>query len=181
MKHLRTAITAACVLALAAAATALIAEAIGAIDDTWRHRSADAVTNTFEPSQPGWQATLLAIGFTAALLVVVASEFSRPPKGARIMHNVHSAQDGNTRITGKAAMRAATRELEHIDGVTNATATITKKTLTLTIRVDDRVSLEAVEEEARQRLDHEFWINLGLADFATNLLITHDPKPPRVR
>ncbi len=181
MRSLRTTLTLVMVVLLIATGAALIAEAVGAIDDAWRIEAANSFENALDPGQPAWQATLLGLGVTAALLMFIVAEFSRPPRGTRIMHNVHSFQDGETRISGKAAMRAAAREVEAIEGVTAVDASLTKKTITITVRVDDRADLDAVESQARQRLGHEFWINLGLADLTTNIVISHDPKPPRVR
>ncbi len=98
------------------------------------------------------------------------------------MLEVGNDHDGATHLTGRAAMRAVEHELAGIEGVTKTTAVMpTAKKLHATVRVDDRCDLEAVEIEARERLDTPFWINLGIPDIAIDITVEFDPRPPRVR
>lgn len=168
-------------VALVAVGLALAAESTEIAGGRWRRTLADVVEATLDPGWVAWQSALAGAGLALVAITLVAAEFSRPSKGTRIMHNVHETSSGSTRITGKAAMSAARRQVDGIEGVVDVTATTTKSTMTVAVQVDDRADLAAVEDQVRHRLDHEFWINLGLADFAVNVLITHHPNPPRVR
>jgi hypothetical protein len=168
-------------VALVAIGLAVGAEVTGLMDGHWRQVVADTIAAVFFPGWAAWQSALAGAGLAIVAMILIAAELTRPAKGIRIMYPVHDTSTGNTHITGKAAIRAAERHLDDIEGIVDTDASITKNTMNLTVRVDDRADLGAVEAQIRDRLDHEFWINLGLADFATNLLITHHPKPPRVR
>ena len=167
--------------ALLSAGLAIGAESTEVIDGQWRHTVSDTVNAVLDPGWSAWQSALAGAGLAIVAMFLVAAELTRPAKGTRIMYPVHNTSSGNTQITGKAAIHAARRHLEGIEGIVDTDAAITRTTMTLTVRVDDRADLDAVERQVRDRLDHEFWINLGLADFAINLLITHHPEPPRVR
>lgn len=160
---------------------ALGAETTDLIGGQWRDTAADSFAAAFDPGWTAWQAALAGAGLALFAVVLVAAEFTRPSKGTRMVHNVHNTANGSTNITGKAAMHAARREIDDIEGIVDVTNTIAKTAMTVTVRVDDRSDLATVEAQVRERLDHEFWINLGLADFDVNVLITHHPKPPRVR
>lgn len=97
------------------------------------------------------------------------------------MHEVYEGPDGVTTVSGRAAIRAVSHELEEITGVAGVEARINGTQMHVDILVDDRADVAAIEAEARRRLDHGFWIGLGLADFALSLSVTHHPSPPRVR
>ena len=167
--------------ALAAVGVALVIETVGLSSGRWRDDVASAIETITQPSWPAWQSALLGSAAAVIAFVLVIAEFTRPPKGTRIMHHVHSTDNGATQISGRAAIHAARRKIEDVDGVVDADATITKSEMTLTVRLDDRADFETVESEIRTRLGHEFWIDLGLADLSLNLLLTHHPRPPRVR
>jgi hypothetical protein len=167
--------------AIAAIGIALAGETIGRWSGRWRDDLAQALHDIAAPTWPAWQSALLGSALAIAAIVLIAAEFTRPPKGTRIMHPVHNTHNGATHISGRAAIRAACKQVESLDGVVDVDATITKSEMTLTARLDDRADIEAVEASIRERLGHEFWINLGLADLSLNLLLTHHPKPPRVR
>ncbi len=168
-------------LSLTAIGVGLIGETTGVFSGRWRHELADGLVRVVRPTWPAWQSAVLGVVVALAALILIAAEFTRPPRGTRIMHPVHSDHNGATRISGRAAMHAAQRQVADIDGVVDSTATISKSELTLTVRLDDRADVDTIETEARRRLGHAFWIDLGLADFALNLLFTHHPRPPRVR
>lgn len=161
--------------------TLLVAESTELISGRWRHELASTVERVASPSLAAWQSALIGAGLALVAVVLIAAEFMRPPKGTHIMHPVHDSGSGRTRISGRAAIHAASAALDDIDGIVDIDATITKTTMTLTVRVDDRCVITDIEAQVRERLDHEFWINLGLADFGVNVMITHHPKPPRVR
>jgi hypothetical protein len=181
MMIIRRVVAIAAAMGLAALGMALILETIGVSSGEWRDNVASAIETVMQPSWPPWQSALLGTAAAAIALLLVAAEFTRPPKGTRIMHPVHRTDNGVTLISGRAAIHAARRRIDDIEGVVDVDATIAKSEMTLTVRLDDRADLEAVETEIRQRLGHEFWIDLGLADLALNLLLTHHPRPPRVR
>ena len=186
MNHIRqtisTGITALGASILAAASAALALEAIyPERPRTYRPKVADLIQSVLATNRPYWQATLLGLALAFCAIAIVSFEFARPPKGTRIMHNVHHTEIGNTQISGKATIRAVERACQSVEGVVDITCTITTKTANVIARVDDRCNLTSLDDSIRTRLDHGFWIDLGLADFAVNLTVTHHPKPPRVR
>ena len=101
-------------------------------------------------------------------VILTAGQLAPPKKGLSKIYEVHQGFDGETRIRGRAAIRAAFHEMEQIDGVVDVDGRIRAKRLHLNVEIDDRANLTDIENEARRRLDHEFWINLGLADFGIN-------------
>ncbi len=159
----------------------LVLEITGAIGSEWRHRLSDAIDTAAFPSWSLWISGLVGAGLALLGLILVAAQLAPPRKGLTRVFEVYRAADGETRIRGRAAIRAARHEVETIEGVLGVDGRIRSKRLHLTLRIDDRVNLADVENEARERLDHEFWINLGLAEFGINLLVTHHPNPPRTR
>ena len=94
---------------------------------------------------------------------------------------VSEGDNGDTRLRGKALLAAVSHRIDGIEGVVDTQAWLTAKDVTVQVRVDDRCDLEAVMGELRSRLDHGFWIDLGVADLPVNLDVVHHPHPPRVR
>jgi hypothetical protein len=168
-------------VSLVAVGAALIAEAVGAIGGRWRDDIAEVVTEIGTPSWEPWISTILGAGLAVVGVGLVAAQFAPPKRGLRKVHEVYSGDDGETRIRGRAAIAAARHEIAAIDHVRAVDARIAAKTMTVEVQIDDEADLADVEAKVRDQLDHEFWINLGLADFAVNLLLTHHPRPPRVR
>jgi hypothetical protein len=169
------------VVAMVALGVLLVSEATNAISGQWRSTLARRVETIADPQLPPWQLALIGAGLAVLSLILVVAEFTRPPKGTRILHSVHDTSFGSTEISGKAAMNAAKHELKDIAGVVAIDASMTQDTMTIIARLDDDSDLEAVEAAVRDRLDHEFWIRLGLADMAVNVLMAHQLNPPRVR
>lgn len=169
------------VVALALVGTLLILEATDVITGEWRGHLADGFDDAANPTWPLWASALT--GFSGALvgITMVAAQFVPEKRGFRTMHHVQSDPDGETRLAGRAAIAAVRYEIARIEGVVEVTPTIRKKRMAVDVQVDDRANLIEIEHEARRILGHEFWIELGLADFALDLLVTHHPKPPRVR
>ena len=173
-------------LALIAAVGALgiflALEASNLDGNTWRTNLADAIRNVFAPEHSRWQLALVGAGLALAAIILIAAQLAPARKGISRMLEVGNDHDGATHLTGRAAMRAVEHELAGIEGVTKTTAVMpTAKKLHATVRVDDRCDLEAVEIEARERLDTPFWINLGIPDIAIDITVEFDPRPPRVR
>ena len=166
---------------LAAIGVALIAEAVDVIGGAWRADVARVVTDIGAPTSDRWISALAGAGLAIAGIVLVVAHLAPPKKGRQRMHEVHSGPDGQTRIAGRAAIAAARHELLAIDGVAAVDARIRRAAMTVDVEVNDEADLEDVETEARRRLGHQFWIDLGLADFDVNLLFTHQARPPRVR
>jgi len=181
MRIIRRTVTMVAGAAALALGVALVLETVGATSGRWRTEAATTIETVLRPTWPAWQSALLGLAAATTAIVLVAAEFMRPPKGTRIMHPVHSTDSGATQISGRAAIHAARHKIDDVDGVVDADATITKSEMTLTVRLDDRADYESVESQIRERLGHEFWIDLGLADLSLNLLLTHHPRPPRVR
>ncbi len=169
------------VAAAGAVGLLLVLEITGIIGSEWRNRLADFIGTAAFPSWSLWISGLVGAGLALLGLALVAAQLAPPRKGLTRLFEVYRAADGETRIRGRAAIRAARHETETIEGVLGVDGRIRSKRLHLTLRIDDRVNLADVENEARERLDHEFWIDLGLADFGVNLLVTHHPNPPRTR
>ena len=169
------------ILSLGLLGTLLILESIEAIDGRWRRELADAVDTAAFPTWGLWALALLGAFLAIAGIAMIASLLAPQKKGLNTMHEVYKGDDGDTRLRGRAAISAVRHEVSAIEGVVEVDARVAKKQMTVEVQVDDRVNVAEVENEARERLGHEFWINLGLADFALNLLVTHHPKPPRVR
>lgn len=167
--------------AFAVVATLLILEVTDVTGGAWRDRLADGIGRAAFPTWPLWASGLIGAGLALVGIVLVAAQLAPPKKGLNSMHEVYRGRNGDTRIRGRAAIRAARHELQQIDGVVEVAGRVEKKVLHVDLQIDDRANVTAVENEARRRLGHEFWINLGLADFAVNLLVTHHAKPPRVR
>lgn len=97
------------------------------------------------------------------------------------MLNVDSDDLGETNLTGRALISAIKHGVSDIDGVIDTGCSVRKKVATVELRVDDRCNLADVEAAVRSRLDHGFWIDLGLADMAVDISIVHHPRPPRVQ
>ncbi|RMH80061.1 MAG: hypothetical protein D6683_05590 [Actinomyces sp.] len=169
------------IAALAGLGVALVLESTGVIDGSWRDKVADLVASVAFPEWTPWQSTLAGLGAAVVGLVAATAQLMPAKKGLHTMHEVSRGDDGDTLIRGRAAIAAARHEVQGIDGVVAVDATIRRKAMTVEVQVDDRVDLAEVEHEVRARLDTPFWIDLGLADFAVDILITHHPRPPRVR
>lgn len=167
--------------AIAVVAVLLVLEVTELSGGAWRRRLADGIDAVAFPEWPLWVSGLVGGGLAIAGLALIAAQFAPPKKGLNSMHEVFRSRTGDTHIRGRAAIGAARHELEQIEGVVGAAARVERTTLYVDLQVDDRANLTRVENEARARLGHEFWINLGLADFTVNLMVTHHAKPPRVR
>lgn len=181
MTLLRRSATLVGIAAIGAVGLLLVLEITGTIDSEWRRRLADAIDAAAFPYWSLWISGLVGAGLALVGLTLVAALLAPQRRGLTRTFEVYRGGDGETRIRGRAAIRAARHEAETIEGVLGVDGRIRSKRLHLTLRIDDRISLADVENEARRRLDHEFWIDLGLADFGVNLLITHHPNPPRTR
>ena len=182
MTALRRLAQLATIVAIVASGVLLILEIVGAIGDSWRSRTADALRSLADPDLPEWALALLGLALALAAIVLIAAQLAPEPKGRSRMFEVSSFDDGRTRLAGRAALRAVEHELSAIDGVTDATAVMPRpKMIHATIRADDRCNLDKVIAEARSRLGTPFWINLGLPDIAVEITAEFDPRPPRVR
>ena len=173
-------------LATIAAVTALgvflVLEITDVDGNAWRTNLADALGKVFAPEHARWQLALVGAAVALASITLIAAQLAPDRRGISRMLEVGKDHDGATHLTGRAAMRSVEHELAGIVGVTKTTAVMpTAKKMHATIRVDDRCDLAAVENEARERLDTPFWINLGLADVAIDFTVEFDPRPPRVR
>jgi len=171
---------------IAAAATGavgvlLVLEATGAVGGRWRHEISKAITRSTFPTLSLWIITLAGVGLAIVGVVMIAAQLAPPKRGLNKMHNVSKGSDGDTSLRGRAAVRAVRHELEKIEGVVDVDARVTARRVFVEMRVDDRADVSDIETLARDRLGYPFWIDLGLADFTFNLLVTHHPKPPRVR
>lgn len=166
---------------VAAASVYLIFEATSLAPPTWRPSLADTVEAVTFPGWALWISGVAGAGLALVGMLVAVSQIIPPKKGSRTLHNVHKGTDGNTRIAGRAAIGAARHELEQIDGVISAGARLRGKRVDTVLVIDDRASLSDIENQARERLDHSFWIDLGLADFAVNIFVTHHSQQSRVR
>lgn len=166
---------------LAAIGLFLILESADVIGGRWRRELASAIAEAAFPTWGLWVSALVGAGLAIVGVMLVAAQVAPPKRGLNTVHEVYKGKDGDTRIRGRAAIGAVRHEVTRIDGVVDVDARVTHKRMNVEIQVDDRVNLTEFENEVRDRLGHEFWINLGLADLALNLLITHHPKPPRAR
>ncbi|MDZ7733913.1 MAG: hypothetical protein U5R31_13365 [Acidimicrobiia bacterium] len=168
-------------VAVGALGAALVLEATEVVGPEWRDDLAAGLARVAFPGWAPWISTLAGLGAAILGVALIVAQLAPPKKGLRTMHEVYRGSDGDTRIRGRAAIAAARHEVAAIEGVVAVDATVANNTMTVDAQVDDRADVAMVEAAIRDRLDHEFWINLGLADFAVNLLITHHPRPPRVR
>lgn len=168
-------------VAVGACGVFLILESAEVTGARWRRELADALANVAFPSWGLWASALVGVGLAIAGIAMVAAQMASPKKGLRTMHEVYKGNDGDTRLRGRAAIRAVHHELQTIEGVVAVDARVAGKRMSVELLVDDRCNIADVENEVRGRVGHEFWINLGLADFALDLLVNHHPKPPRVR
>ncbi len=159
----------------------LILEATEIVDGQWRRELADGVERVAFPGWDLWIPGLVGAALAILGVALVAAQIAPPKKGLNTVHEVFKGNNGGTRIRGRAAISAVRHEISQIEGVVDVDARVEKKRVNVEVHVDDRSNIGDIENQARARLNHEFWIDLGLADFALNLLITHHPKPPRVR
>lgn len=159
----------------------LILESTDIIGGRWRHDLASATHDVVYPSWGLWLSALTGVALAAFGLALVAAQLLPAGKGLNRAHEVSSGDDGRTRIRGRAAVSAAEHELTAIHGVIDVDAAVGHQRLDVDVEVDDTVNLEEVENEARRRLGHDFWLDLGLDDFTVNLLIMHRHNPSRVR
>lgn len=161
--------------------TLLVLESTDVIGRQWRHDLASAIEDTVYPTWSLWLSALTGAALALLGITLVAAQLLPAGRGLSTVHEVSSGDDGTTRIRGRAAVSAVRHELTAIEGVVDVEARIGHQRLDLDVRVDDTVNLELVESEARRRLDHGFWIDLGLADFTVNFLFTYQRNPSRVR
>ncbi len=169
------------IAAIATVGVFLILEATEIISGEWRRDLGDLLDSAVFPTWGLWLSALVGAALAVVGVGTIAAQLAPPKKGLNTVHEVNSAHDGDTSIRGRAAIGAVRHELSGIAGIVDVDARVSRKTMHVTIQIDDRANLADVENDARARLGHEFWINLGLADFAVNLLVAHHPKPPRVR
>ena len=182
MNSVRTTCQALGVVALATIGALLFLEATGALGSSWRNRTATAIETVAAPGLDLWILALAGAGMAVAGVASTAAMMMSPSKGALKMLEVHSDDDGRTTLRGRAALAAVEHEVSGIDGVVDADARLVgRKRVLVEVRVDDHSDIEAVEAATRDRLDTPFWIDLGLADLAVDIMLTHHPRPPRVR
>ncbi len=181
MTGLRRVSQAAAALACAALGTLLVLESTEVIGGRWRRELAAALDDLAFPTWDLWISAVAGAGLAVLGVMIVAAQLAPAKKGLNTMHEVYDGSDGTTTIRGRAAISAVRHQLTSIEGVVDVDASIGRRRMKIELRVDDRASIEAIETETRSRLDHGFWIDLGLADFTLDLLITHDRNPPRVR
>ena len=165
--------------AIGAVGVLLILDVTDVIGGGWRPSLADAIGTAAFPNWAAWVSALVGGGLAVVGVILTAGQLAPPKKGLTKIYEVHQGFDGETSIRGRVAIRAAFHEMEQIDGVVDVDGRIRAKRLHLNLEIDDRANLTDIENEARRRLDHELWINLGLADFGINLLVTHHPIQER--
>lgn len=168
--------------AIATVGVLLVLETTDVIGGQWRHDVAEAVAEVANPTWPEWASALIGLALAVLGVLLIAAQLAPPRRGLTRMLEVHSTDNGETIIRGRAALRAVRHIVSAIEGIIDVDARlIGEKKVQVEIKVDDRTDLEDLETHVRERLDSPFWIDLGLADLAVNLLITHHPRPPRVR
>ena len=128
----------------------LVLEITGAIGSEWRHRLGDAIDTAAFPTWSLWISGLVGAGVALVGLVLVVAQLAPARKGLTRTFEVYRAADGETRIRGRAAIHAARHEAETIEGVLGVDGRIRSKRLHLTLRIDDRINLADVENEARR-------------------------------
>lgn len=164
-----------------AVAVLLILEAVGDIDGSWRQSLAEAVADTAAPDDSQWIAALVFLVLAPLSLLLAISQLVPRPRGTTLMLNVDDDDLGSTDLSGRAVISAIDNQAKTVPGVVDTNTRVTRKRVDVELRVDDRADLAEVEQTARQLLGHGFWIDLGLADLAVDITISHHPRPPRVR
>lgn len=159
----------------------LFLEAAGIISGGWRHELASAISEAASPEWDLWVSAIVGLVLAALGMLMVLAQLTPKRRGFTIMYEVYDGSDGTTSIRGRAAIGAVQHELTAIEGVVDVQAHIVRGHIEVQVRVDDRANVATVEQQARSRIDHGFWINLGLADFTVDLLISHHSNSPRIR
>ena len=159
----------------------LVLEATGVLDATWRQSLADGIARIAAESPVRWAYTLGGVAVAGMALLLATAQLLPARRGTTIMLPVSEGDEGDTRLRGKALIAAAQHRVSDLEGVVDVQAWLSPRDLTVEVRVDDRSDVELVMAEVRHRLDHGFWIDLGVADLAVNLKVVHHPRPPRVR
>jgi len=181
MTWLRRITQAVVALAVMGLGAVLILEATGVVDDAWRQTVAEGLTDLATESPIRWAYTLGGVAVAGAALLLATAQLLPARKGMSIVLPVSDGDNGDTRLRGKALLAAISHRLEHIEGVVDTQAWLTARDVTVQVRVDDRSDLTEILETVRARLDHSFWIDLGVSDLPVNLDVVHHPHPPRVR
>ena len=137
--------------AIGAVGALLVLDVTGVIGGGWRQSLADAIGTAAFPSWAAWVSALVGVGLAVVGVILTVGQLAPPKKGLSKVYEVHRGFDGETRIRGRAAIRAAIHEMEQIDGVVDVDGRIRAKRLHLEIEIDDRSNLTDVENEARRR------------------------------
>ena len=169
------------IAALITAGTLLIVEAVEPARDGAREDLASFLDGVAEPDAEPWLLALVGCALAVLAVAAFAGQLVTKPTGSTLMLNVDRDQLGSTDLSGRALISAIERRVRDIEGVVDSQCAIRKKAVDIELRVDDRANLDQVDATVRQRLDHAFWIDLGLADMAVDITIVHHPRPPRVR
>jgi hypothetical protein len=166
---------------IAIIAVMLILEVTSVIDGDWRGQVAELVETASFPGWPLWVSALVGATVGVAGIVVLIAQLAPPRRGLSRTYPVHKGDDGETWLRGRAAINAVRHELLQVEGVLDVDARLGKSHLDIELSIDDRSVVTDLEGEARRRVDHQFWADLGLSDLVVNLLLSYQQRPPRVR
>lgn len=168
-------------LSIMALGVLLILEATGVLTDAWRLSVADGLGELATETPIRWAYTLAGVAVAGVALLLATAQLMPARKGMSLVLPVSDGDNGDTRLRGKALIAAVDHRVHDIVGVVDSTTWLSPRAVTVQVRVDDRCDLEQLMAQLRDRLDHGFWIDLGVADLPVNLEVVHHPKPPRVR
>jgi len=169
------------IVVIAATGTVLIAEATGGLREGWRTQVADVVAGLGAPTLAPWILAPLGLALAVAALGLAVVQFVPPRRGAHLMLPVHQFDDGSTQLAGRALIHVIRQRLAGIEGVLEVEPRVDRRRVDIEIRCDDRADVALIDEQARQLLDHGFWLDLGVADLGVDITLVHHPRPPRVR
>jgi len=133
----------------------LMAEATGMAGGHWRRRVADTVEWLVDPGGAQWQLAVSALVLIGIGLVVLVAQVIPPSRGLRVIHEVRSAGQGRTLVSGRVIVKAAEHEVCAVEGVRSARGRFRRNRLTLTVVV-------RLAEQVRKGLSQEFWVAMGV-------------------
>ena len=140
----------------------LMAEATGMAGGHWRRRVADTVEWLVDPGGAQWQLAVSALVLIGIGLVVLVAQVIPPSRGLRVIHEVRSAGQGRTLVSGRVIVKAAEHEVCAVEGVRSARGRFRRNRLTLTVEVDDAANVVRLAEQVRKGLSQEFWVAMGV-------------------